>query len=366
MATSSSSSSSSSRRSSGSPIRSRRGLALGVTALVALVVGGLYVTVVMPWQDSWGATAADRAMALPGDELVPRPIRQVDHVVAVQAPAGRVWPYLAQLGQDRAGFYSYDWLENIALAGIHNHPDIRPEWQTRQIGELVPAVQGRYLGFDTAGKVGWKVNRFQPNAALGLADWGVFALVEQPDGTTRLVARGRQAAPTPAALWPVVTFLLEPIHFVMERRMLLYLAELAEGRAPQQALVVGAALGWLMGAAALGLSFARRRRWVSLGASLAVGAVVLLATGDPQGALAAYMGLGLALLGVVLFRWWAGLWIVALGVMTYAVLALAPDAWLVFGWLFGLAAVGAGLAAWRAANAQHTGPDPLTSLPTAG
>jgi len=51
------------------------------------------------------------------------------------------------------------------------------------------------------------------------------------------------------------------------------------------------------------------------------------------------MGLGLALLGVVLFRWWAGLWIIGLGIFTYAVLALAQDAWVVFGLVFGLAAL---------------------------
>jgi hypothetical protein len=135
-------------------------------------------------------------------------------------------------------------------------------------------------------------------------------------------------------MWPLVTFFLDPSHFVMERRMLLRLQELAEGR-PDSVWQPIADLGWLIGAAALASVFAIRRRWFSLIASLAVAGGVWIETGDFKGALAAYMGLGLALLGLALFGWWWGLWIVLLGTATYLVLALARDAWIVFGLVFG-------------------------------
>jgi hypothetical protein len=133
----------------------------------------------------------------------------------------------------------------------------------------------------------------------------------------------------------------------MERRMLLMLKELAEGTSPPDWLLWLAAAGWGLGAAALGWTLARRKRWISLAASLAAAAFVWFTTGDFEGAVAAYMGLGLALLCVALFRWWALLAVVGLGVLTWFVLAFAVDAWIVFGLVFGTVAVGAGVLGLR-------------------
>lgn len=315
------------------------------TALAAAAVAALYLTVVVPWADDWGSTAEDRAMALPGDAFVPEPYDRVHHVVTVHAPPAQIWPWLVQLGQDRAGFYSYDWLENIFLAGIRNRETIRTEWQARAVGDWVQAVQPRYLGFDAQGIVGWKVTIADKDAALGLDKWGTFALVAQPDGTTRLIARQLRSGPEPALAWPIVTFLLDPAHFVMERRMLLRIAALAEGRGAPAWPDAVARAGWWLGAAALAGYYAWRRRRRSFGATAAAATVVLFATGDVEGALAAYMGLGLALLGVALVGRWAGLWIIALGVLTYAVLALSLDAWRCFGLAFGALALAAVVAA---------------------
>jgi hypothetical protein len=68
-------------------------------------------------------------MPLPGDDLVPDP--GYEHTRDVRAPAEEVWPWLAQIGQGRGGFYSYEWLENLAGCDIHNADEIRPEWQRR-------------------------------------------------------------------------------------------------------------------------------------------------------------------------------------------------------------------------------------------
>jgi len=44
-------------------------------------------------------------MVLPGDELMPRVDLTATRAVTIQATADAVWPWIAQLGQGRGGFY---------------------------------------------------------------------------------------------------------------------------------------------------------------------------------------------------------------------------------------------------------------------
>ena len=85
----------------------------------------------------WGATDEERRKPLPGDELVADPVTTSTRAITVDAPVEAVWPLLAQIGQDRGGFYSYDWLENLAGCKMHNADRVHPERQQRVIGEVV-------------------------------------------------------------------------------------------------------------------------------------------------------------------------------------------------------------------------------------
>src|SRR5712692_2308658 len=105
------------------------GIVLG--ALAALLA--LYVAVLHPWLMNWGATKAEQSMALPGDEAAASPGTSFTRAITIDAPTDKVWPWLLQIGQDRAGFYSNDWLENIIGDDIHNTDVIHPEWQQRQL-----------------------------------------------------------------------------------------------------------------------------------------------------------------------------------------------------------------------------------------
>ena len=64
----------------------------------------------------------------------------------IRAPADSVWPWVAQIGQDRAGFYSHSILENLFGAEIKNSDSLVPAWQHRGVGELVRAVPPNYFG----------------------------------------------------------------------------------------------------------------------------------------------------------------------------------------------------------------------------
>lgn len=178
----------------------------------------------------WGATDEERWLRLPGDELVPTPQWTYNHAVSIDATPSAVWPWLVQLGQGRGGFYSYDGLENLVGCQIRNVFEIRPELQQLRVGDRV-VLDGR-SGF------GPEVMLLEPRRALVLGDppndkgsqvtWA-FYLLEGPHGTTRLLERGRGVAGN--GLGQKLGFgpyLVDPIGFVMSKKMLRTIKELAE------------------------------------------------------------------------------------------------------------------------------------------
>jgi hypothetical protein len=163
-------------------------------------------------------------MPFPGEGPdAPRPSVSATHAITIHAPRWEVWAWLVQIGQDRGGFYSYAWLENLLGCHLRNADRIIPEWQNLQDGDTVrlhpkaPPLP---------------VTHLEPGRALILAGgWG-FVLKEIDAGTTRLIARGWGDA-IPAIRQPLLHFLYwrvlyEPAHFVMERKMLLEIKRLAE------------------------------------------------------------------------------------------------------------------------------------------
>jgi hypothetical protein len=195
-------------------LRLRRPPALAVVGAAATAVYGI---VIRPWHLRWGARPEDESRHLPGDELLSDHGTRILHAVTIDAPVDAVWPWVAQLGQDRGGFYSYEWLENLAGCEMENADRVHPEWQQRDLGETVL--------LHPAG--GLRVSVFDPGHALGLEGWGTFAV--EPDGPdrTRLIARGGVPRGVSAAAYGA---LMEIPHFLMERRMLLGIKERAEAR----------------------------------------------------------------------------------------------------------------------------------------
>jgi hypothetical protein len=181
---------------------------LSPLALLGTAATTLYALVVWPWHLSWGADPGDEQRELPGDELLPQDGTRILHAVTIDAPVEEMWPWLAQLGQDRGGFYSYEWLENPAGCEMRNADRIHPEWQHRELGETVHL---HHAG-------GLRVSLFEPGPALGLDGWGTFAL--EPAGTKPNPAARPRRRPrgVAAATYGV---LMELPHFLMERRMLL-------------------------------------------------------------------------------------------------------------------------------------------------
>lgn len=184
-------------------------------ALLVLAAALSYELGTKKWMRGWGTTEEERNRSYLGDEHVPDPGVEITQGITIDAPPAEVWPWLAQLGQDRGGFYSYEWLENMAGCRMKNAESVHPEWQQREIGEEV-----RLHPLN-----GLKVTVFEPGRALGLEGWGLFLLEPIDEKSTRFIARGRIPRGAASFFYEAV---FELPHFIMQRRMLLGIKRRAE------------------------------------------------------------------------------------------------------------------------------------------
>ena len=218
--------------------------------LILALVGVAGIAVLLPlwqvrrWALTWGATPDELARSWPGDELSPAATEVTTRALTIDAPVEAVWAWLVQIGQDRAVFYSYAWLENLFRCAMPCVEQIVPEWQQRTLGDTVwLARRDRYRG-----EARQKVVRVDQGRVLSLAspsDWGrlvrretsrggtwSFILHPVDTGRTRLIVRSRgPEAPTYGGrlFWAAV---FEPAHFIMEQKMMRRIKSLAERPRP--------------------------------------------------------------------------------------------------------------------------------------
>jgi hypothetical protein len=140
-----------------------------------------------------------------------------------------VWRWLVQIGQGRGGFYSYQGLENLAGCGIYNVAEIRPELQELHAGDTIRMHASGFGPYVTVLEPERALVVGGPPDAAGSRTTWSFHLLDGPDGTTRLIERGR-AAPGKGLLAQLIAgpYLLDPIGFVMSRKMLKTIKQLAE------------------------------------------------------------------------------------------------------------------------------------------
>ena len=181
--------------------------------LLAAASAGLvsYALWIRPQLLHWGATRAETTRAYPGDELLPDPDVGATMATTLPAPPEKVWPWLVQMGGDRGGWYSWDWLDND---GRPSADRIVPGWQSLE--------EGQHLYTAPNGPSRFVVAVLEPNQTLVLRGdysknidgiWG-FHLRPAAGGSTRLVARTRSRG------LPRLIGLLwsEPVHFIMQTR----------------------------------------------------------------------------------------------------------------------------------------------------
>jgi hypothetical protein len=185
-------------------------LGLLVTAGLAGVVVSSYVWIIKPWHLRWGATDDEITRTMPGDALIPD-ATSATRAITIKATAADVWPWLVQIGYGKAGWYSYDWIDNDFQPSADR---IVPEYQHLSVGDKILMMP----------TMGFVVESVDPPMSIvsiledGSTSW-CLGLYGDGEGVTRLVSRWRpKFERTPANY--VMTALAEPGTFIMEQKML--------------------------------------------------------------------------------------------------------------------------------------------------
>ena len=190
-------------------------------AVVAGAAALVYFRFLRDWHLHWGATPAEARGEVAGDDLMPRPDIVATRAVEIDAPPSAVWPWLVQMGPGRGGAYTYDWIERRLGIDIRNTDRIIPEFQGLKVGDEIP-MPGYAM----------RVERLDPERALVVRStnraWVWSFELRPAGGHTRLISRNRfdtAALPVKDKLaYPLV----EPVSWVMERKMLRTIKERAE------------------------------------------------------------------------------------------------------------------------------------------
>jgi hypothetical protein len=191
-----------------------------VALVLAGALGVLYHALLRQPILTWGATDAEAASRLPGDELLEGADGVATRAIGIDAPAAAVWPWLVQMGPSpRGGAYTYDWIENLLGLHMHSVDRVFAEFQHPQVGDTIGYGSNRM-----------RVERVEPHRALASrsedGNWVWAFVLEEHNDTTRLISRNRFRLPTLAARIGMLP--MEPASLVMERKMLHGIKQRAE------------------------------------------------------------------------------------------------------------------------------------------
>src|SRR5687767_13936310 len=188
------------------------------TLFVILALAVLYWFPVRRWMARWGTTPPDLTRIMAGDSLIVDPTYSGTMAVIVNAWPEDIWPWLVQMGYQRGGLYSYDWLDR--LFGYLDRPSadtVLPQFQDLAVGDAIPIGRGQ----------GFPVTAIEMHRALVLSGTGdgvawlwQFGLYPLDEKRTRLVSRNRVRVPRTLRSWLFMR-VIEPAAFLMTRRMLI-------------------------------------------------------------------------------------------------------------------------------------------------
>lgn len=198
---------------------------LEVILNIALVIGFqivVYAVFLRPKIMSWGVSKEEAALPLLGDDLAPS--ISSTRAISINAPVSEVWKWIIQLGADRGGFFSYSLLEQVL--GYETRPaESVPEFQEMEVGRI---VSGSIDESKSLIKYNFRVAAVEPGRSFVLENWGTFALQEIDSKQTCLIVR-THAGQLSDLKSKLEDFFFMPLHYIMERRMLMGIKARVEG-----------------------------------------------------------------------------------------------------------------------------------------
>jgi hypothetical protein len=193
--------------------------------LVIVVLAAVYWFPVRRWMARWGTTSEERTRPMAGDAIIPNPTHWATHAVTIEAPPDDIWPWLVQLGYQRGGLYSYDWLDR--LFGILDRPsanNVLPWFQQLAVGDKIPLGPRQELTVAALHEKRALALRYSAHEFEWVWQFSLYPLNER---RTRLITRGTERYKNTVGAWLFMR-VMEPAAFVMTRRMLLGVKQRAE------------------------------------------------------------------------------------------------------------------------------------------
>ena len=197
-----------------------------ISTIILVIVGFfslllIYLKIIRPWQLHWGASDEEVYRSMPGDDIVSKPSFDATRAVTINASPENIYPWIVQIGLNRAGWYSYDWLDNLARKSAEK---ILPAFQKIEIGDLIP--------MSPDGKQGVWVKAFRENESMLWWDkvgdttwvWGIYSDGEK---CCRLVTRVRMKYRW-RSLSAIFNLIIEFFDFPMMRKCMLGIKKRAE------------------------------------------------------------------------------------------------------------------------------------------
>lgn len=183
---------------------------LGTLVFYTLVIISWWLFV-RPAYFNWGATDDETQMKIPGDEFIHKEAIVSTRAIDIHADPEKIYAWIVQTGQNKGGFNSYTWLENLLGANMKNAISLHPEWQKPQPGDTV------YFGEDQLYAL---VSTLKPGEYYSIGGW-TFYLKKINDETTRLIVRYPSMDVRGNWFNSIYYYsFFEAIHFLMETRMM--------------------------------------------------------------------------------------------------------------------------------------------------
>lgn len=197
-----------------------------LTALGSALAYG-YAKFLRPRHMRLGATELELQRPMPGDEYIAKPTYITNRAITIDAPPSTVWPWIVQMGEQRGGFYSYDFIDRLLGMKVHSAHRILPRFQKLEVGEAI----------DREGNL--VVRQIDPGRSLVLgpgkeiedvdSTWAI-ALYPEGKGKTRLVSRVRPNFDLGSIKGILMFAVLDVGQLVMEMKWLQEIKKHAEGR----------------------------------------------------------------------------------------------------------------------------------------